>query len=137
MRTPSPLVSLWRRLLGPITGPFARERERILAKAVKIKGLMPVLMKQRNGHAWTADDLAQIKQAVEALSMISAYLVLFVSPGSPLLLPVLAWWLDRRATRRVTQPALVADPVHVSPAASPEALRQKALEQGGGPSPDR
>jgi hypothetical protein len=34
------------------------------------------------------------------MSTISPYLVVLALPGSFLLLPVLAWWLDRRRNRQ-------------------------------------
>ena len=35
-----------------------RERKRLLAEAVQIKGLMPLLMKPRNKQPWTKEDRA-------------------------------------------------------------------------------
>ncbi|MCZ2421288.1 MAG: hypothetical protein LC123_15795 [Burkholderiales bacterium] len=77
-----------------------RERERILREVLQAKGLMPLLMKQRNGVHWTAEDRRDLKVRLNALSQISPYLVAMAVPGSMLMLPVLAWWLDRRRGRR-------------------------------------
>lgn len=77
-----------------------RERDHVLREVLKAKGLMPLLMKQRNGVHWTAEDRRDLKVRLNALSQISPYLVAMAVPGSMLMLPVLAWWLDRRRGRR-------------------------------------
>ena len=89
-----------------------RERKRILAEAVQIKGLMPLLMKPRNKQRWTREDRAELHAHVRRLSDLSPYLVLVVLPGAPLTLPLLAWWLDRRRQHRKSGPptAVPADP---------------------------
>jgi hypothetical protein len=41
------------------------------------------------------------------LSSISPYLLVLALPGSFLMLPALAWWLDRRRTRqRIAAPVM-------------------------------
>jgi hypothetical protein len=77
-----------------------RERKRLLAEAVQIKGLMPLLMKRRNGQRWTREDRAELRVHFRRLSELSPYLVVVVLPGAPLTLPLLAWWLDRRRQNR-------------------------------------
>ena len=76
-----------------------RERELLLREVLKARGLMPLLMKQRNG-SWTAEERAELKDRLGALRRISPYLVALALPGSILFLPALAWWLDRRRGRR-------------------------------------
>ena len=90
-----------------------RERKRILAEAVQIKGLMPLLMKHRNGQRWTKEERAELRAHLRHLSDLSPYLVVVVLPGAPLTLPLLAWWLDRRRQRRKDGPQ---DAVPVKPA---------------------
>ena len=104
------------RLLGAFTSLRnlqERERKRLLAEAVQIKGLMPLLMKPRNKQRWTREDRAELRAHVRRLSGLSPYLVLVVLPGAPLTLPLLAWWLDRRRQHRKNGPqnAVPADPV--------------------------
>ncbi|MCC6211475.1 MAG: hypothetical protein IT513_10580 [Burkholderiales bacterium] len=78
-----------------------RERKFLLSELVQVKGLMPVLMKRRNKQKWTPEDLAEIRAQLRRLSKLSPYLVILVMPGGFAVLPVLAWWLDRRRNRRI------------------------------------
>ncbi|MFA5914546.1 MAG: hypothetical protein WC830_13415 [Burkholderiales bacterium] len=73
-----------------------RERKYVLGEVVQITGLMPLLMKPRNKQKWTAEDKRQIVDHLRRLSMVSPYLAVMVMPGSFVVLPALAWWLDRR-----------------------------------------
>ena len=57
---------------------------------------MPLLMKHRNGGSWTAEERAELLMQLRILSRVSPTLLLLLLPGSALLLPVYAWWLDRR-----------------------------------------
>jgi len=77
-----------------------RERRFILAEVVQVKGLMPLLMKPRNKQRWSPEDRAQLRAHLRRLSKISPYLVVLVMPGGFVILPALAWWLDRRRIRR-------------------------------------
>ena len=95
------------RLLGVFTSLRdlqERERKRLLAEAVQIKGLMPLLMKPRNGQRWTGEERAELRTHFRRLSELSPYLVVVVLPGAPLTLPLLAWWLDRRRQQRKNGP---------------------------------
>lgn len=84
-----------------------RERERLRSEIAGMRGLMHLLMKQRNGYRWTEGDRRKIRAHLRKLVSLSPYMVLFVSPGGFLALPVLAWWLDRRRQKRTMseQPA--------------------------------
>ena len=77
-----------------------RERKALLAEMVQVKGLMPLLMKPRNKMEWSLEDRAELKSHLRRLSHLSPYLVVIVMPGGFAMLPVLAWWLDRRRQRR-------------------------------------
>lgn len=63
------------------------------------RGLVPILMKPRNGQRWTLEERAELRDHLGRLSRLSPYLVLVVMPGGFFMLPVFAWWLDRRRTR--------------------------------------
>lgn len=77
-----------------------RERTRIVAEVMQVRGLMPLLMKPRNGQRWTRDDRVQIRSHVRRLAAVSPYLVALILPAAPVTLPFLAWWLDRRRLGR-------------------------------------
>ena len=77
----------------------AREKRHLLNEILQIRGLMPLLMKQRNKGRWSGEDRAELRGHLRRLSNLSPYLVVLALPGSFVLLPALAWWLDRRRTR--------------------------------------
>ena len=90
------------RALVPVRRAFElaeRERKFLLAEMSQIRGLMPVLMRRRNKLRWTPEELAEIRAHLKRLSKLSPYLVVIVMPGGFAVLPVLAWWLDRRRNR--------------------------------------
>lgn len=80
----------------------AQQRERlfIVQEVLKVRGLMPLLMKQRNGLKWSSAERRDLVETLRAFSNLSPYLVTLALPGSVLILPLLAWWLDRRRGRR-------------------------------------
>ena len=71
---------------------------------VRMRGLMPLLMKHRNGGNWTPQEKAELLNQLRVLSRISPYLLFLLLPGSALLLPAYAWWLDRRRRPRRASP---------------------------------
>ena len=77
----------------------ARERRRLVSEISQVRGLMPLLMKQRNQQQWTREDKAQLAVHLKRLSTLSPYLVILAMPGGLMALPALAWWLDRRRLR--------------------------------------
>lgn len=85
-----------------------RERIRLWDEMTQMRGLLPLLMKQRNGYRWTELDRKRIKVHLHKLVELSPYMVLFVAPGGFLVLPVLAWWLDRRHLRLDEEAAIKA-----------------------------
>lgn len=74
---------------------------RLLKEMSQTRGLMELLMKQRNGYRWTEADRRQIRTQLRKLASLSPYALLFVSPGGFFALPLLAWWLDRRRQKRM------------------------------------
>jgi hypothetical protein len=84
----------------PFYETMAREKQYILYAFVQVKGLMPLLMKPRNYQKWTPEDKHELRLHLKRLSRVSAYIDLLVMPGGFAMLPILAWWLDRRSSRR-------------------------------------
>jgi hypothetical protein len=78
----------------------AREREFLLNEITQARGLMQLIMKQRNGQRWTPADKAELSGHLKRLAQLSPYLVALALPGGFLLVPAFAWWLDRRRRRR-------------------------------------
>ena len=77
-----------------------REKNRLRAEFEQIKGAVPLLMKQRNGGKWTAQDRQELRNILRSLTSVSPYLLIWIVPGSMLILPFLAWHLDTRRKRR-------------------------------------
>lgn len=76
-----------------------RERRRLGDELATMKGAWPLLMKQRRGGRWTDEDKAHLKAMLRSASSVSPYLFIWAIPGSMLLLPFLAWYLDRSRRR--------------------------------------
>lgn len=64
------------------------------------RGLLPILMKRRNGGQWSQEERKQLLRDLRALSNLSPYLIPILMPGGVLMLPFLAWWIDRRRKTR-------------------------------------
>jgi hypothetical protein len=93
--------SFWRPVVvRRIVDAERRERQAVVAEIVRIHGLMPLLMKHRNGSRWSPQELSELHEQMRALAHLSPYLFVLVLPGSFVALPLLAWWLDRRRQRR-------------------------------------
>ncbi|MBY0270896.1 MAG: hypothetical protein K2X06_13580 [Burkholderiales bacterium] len=88
-----------RRTFQSVSKLTQREKQRLLEEMQQTRGMMPILMKPRNGQRWTPEERAQLRDHLRRLSRLSPYLVLVVMPGGFFMLPVFAWWLDRRRTR--------------------------------------
>ncbi len=78
----------------------SREKNRLRSELSQIKGAVQLLMKQRNGGIWTIEERQQLKLTLRSISSVTPYLLVWVVPGSMLILPFLAWHLDTRRKRR-------------------------------------
>jgi len=78
------------------------QRSYIRSELVKTRGLIPLLMKNRNGEVWSAQERQALLRDLRTLSKLSPYLIPLLMPGGVLLLPLLAWWLDRRRKVRAS-----------------------------------
>jgi len=72
------------------------QRSYIRSELAKTRGLIPLLMKNRNGEDWSEQERLSLLSDLRTLTSLSPYLIPLVMPGGVLLLPLLAWWLDRR-----------------------------------------
>jgi len=89
---------------------FEAQRKHILAEVLQVQGLMPLLMKPRNGQRWTQEDRAQLRAHLRQIFALTPFMLAVLLPGGSLTLPLLAWWLDRRRVRRRGDaPGTVAD----------------------------
>ena len=79
----------------------SREKRRLQDELALMRGAWPLLMKQRRGGKWTAQEKAHLKDMVRSASSVSPYLFIWALPGSVLLLPLLAWFLDRQRKQRM------------------------------------
>lgn len=95
-----------RKPLHAILAMQNRERTRLWDEMNQMRGLLPLLMKQRNGYHWTELDRKRIKIHLHKLVELSPYMILFVAPGGFFILPLLAWWLDRRHLRQEAEAAV-------------------------------
>jgi len=86
--------------LAPIMAGMHREKIRMREELGRLKGALPLLMKQRNGGCWTPEERLELRAMLRAASAVSPYLLIWVLPGSVFLLPLLAWHLDTRRKRR-------------------------------------
>ena len=79
-----------------------KNREFILTEVLAVKGLMYLLMKNRNtGEKWTKEEKREIKNHLRNISKVIPVIIVFLLPGGTLLLPFLAEVLDRRENRRL------------------------------------
>jgi hypothetical protein len=72
-----------------------RERVKILLELSQMRGFVPLLIRHRHGEKWTIEERMTMTKDLRAISHLSPYLLPAVLPGGFLLLPILAWWLDR------------------------------------------
>jgi len=90
------LPAWWQQLISS----QRRETCRILGELAAARGIMPLLMKVRNGGQWAAGEKEELLTHLRRMAHLSPYVVALALPGSSLLLPAYAWWLDRRRVRR-------------------------------------
>ncbi|EJE51673.1 hypothetical protein PMI14_03676 [Acidovorax sp. CF316] len=78
----------------------SREKSRLKREIATMKGSVAWLMKQRREGNWTAEERDQLRDVMRSASSVSPYLFIWVIPGSMLLLPFMAWFLDKQRKRR-------------------------------------
>ena len=88
------------RLRATMQGPVQRERDRIRAELRGVNGLLQLIMRERNGARWTPEERTLLFHHLRQAASLSPYLIIVLAPGSMMLLPGVAWWLDRRRLQR-------------------------------------
>ncbi len=78
----------------------SREKSRLKREMATMKGSVVWLVQQRRQGNWTADERAHLRDVMRSASSVSPYLFIWVVPGSMLILPFMAWFLDRQRKRR-------------------------------------
>src|SRR2546425_13363463 len=81
-------------------GMVERERKFLGEELTRTQKIMPLLMKPRNGGRWPQEDKRELVELLKRLSGMGPYVALLLVPGGLALLPLRAWWLDRRGDRR-------------------------------------
>ncbi|HTQ76283.1 MAG TPA: hypothetical protein VMI74_18545 [Burkholderiales bacterium] len=87
-------------MLDRFRGIVEREKKVFEEELARTQKLMPLLMKPRNGGKWTREEKRELADQLKRLTGIGPYIALLVLPGGLALLPLLAWWLDRRREKR-------------------------------------
>lgn len=87
-------------VVSRLAASHKRQAREFVADLVRMRNLMPLLMKRRNGGLWTADEKSELLTQLRILSRVSPYLLFLLLPGSVVLLPIYARWLDRRRKPR-------------------------------------
>ena len=82
--------------LGSFLAGNSREKNRFKREMATIRGSVVWLVRQRRQGQWTAHERAHLRDMMRTASSVSPYLVIWVVPGSLLLLPFLAWFIDYR-----------------------------------------
>ena len=99
-------LSAVRRRMTALRKPFRRfvdsqKREaRHVIRAAGCSGLMPLLMKPRNGSQWSTEERPNCSASFAA-RRASPYLLFLLLLALALLFAAYAWWLDRRRDRRL------------------------------------
>ncbi len=81
-------------------------------------GFLALLMKPRNGMPWLPEDKRLLTSHLKHLARILPILGVFALPGSILLLPLLAFYLDRRRKSRRDFPSDDPSNLRDNPAAN-------------------
>lgn len=89
-------------LLTAVRDLRRREQGRLYAELRQVPGLFALLMKPRNGVPWSIEERSVLRVQLRGLSHLGLYATFLAVPGTSFVLPLLAWWLDRRDRQRTT-----------------------------------
>jgi|RhiMetdeSRZDD1v2_1073273.scaffolds.fasta_scaffold772067_3 hypothetical protein len=74
-----------------------------------VQDFVRVLMKPRNGEAWTEEDRRFLTAGFRSLGRMTPIFLLFLLPGGFALAGAYAWLIDRRRQRRRAQESGVSE----------------------------
>lgn len=98
-----------------------REQSRFRKELATMRGSVMWLLRQRRQGRWSAEERERLRGVMRSASSVSPYLLVWAVPGSLLLLPFMAWFIDRRRTARerasVTAAGAAVLPVEAATAA--------------------
>jgi hypothetical protein len=83
-----------------IRSTSANHRRHIRSELNAVRGLIPLLMKRRNGQRWSVAERAALLKDLRALANLSPYLIPLLMPGGIFMLPLVAYWMDARRNQR-------------------------------------
>ena len=78
----------------------SREKSRLKREMATMKGSVRWLVQQRRQGQWSAQERSHLRDVMRSASSVSPYLFIWVIPGSMLILPFMAWFLDHQRKRR-------------------------------------
>ncbi len=82
--------------MAPISRLFLPMKSLLLDEALQVEGFMRILMKRRNGSPWTTEERRALAGHLNSMAKAVPALLIFSLPGGIILLPILAWFIDRR-----------------------------------------
>ena len=88
-------------LLAAVRDLRRREQGRLYAELRQVPGLFGLLMRPRNGVRWSVEERSALRVQLRGLSHLGLYATFLAIPGTLLVLPLFAWWLDRRTRQRM------------------------------------
>lgn len=86
--------------LTGIKNTHACHSQRMRNELNQVRGLIPLLMKYRNGEIGSTEERATLLQHQRILASLSPYLIPVILPGGIFMLPLVACWMDHRRNAR-------------------------------------
>ncbi|RAR79704.1 hypothetical protein AX018_102526 [Paracidovorax anthurii] len=93
-----------------------REQSRFRKELATMRGSVAWLLRQRRQGRWSAEERERLRDVMRSASSVSPYLLVWAVPGSMLLLPFMAWFIDRRRSARERAALAVVLPAEGLPA---------------------
>ncbi|MFD2298950.1 hypothetical protein QRO11_08705 [Paracidovorax citrulli] len=87
-----------------------REQGRFRQELATMRGSVAWLLRQRRQGRWSAEERERLRGLMRSASSVSPYLLIWAVPGSMLLLPFMAWFIDWRRSVAEKGPAVAMPP---------------------------